>query len=157
MAIQNSIPRYYDPASVELHIGGVAPTDVAADTMYVVSKEEDRVLPVAGVLGEVAIARNRNQLGTLTISLKQTSPMNEVLMNWMTASAAGVFMFPVRLLDPASGIIMNTTGWIQTQPELSLGKEVGQLDWVIGLANCEFVRWTGSTTIIDSIKASTPL
>jgi hypothetical protein len=155
MALTNSIPRQYDPAKVVLLLGDVAPTDVAPDTMYVISKEEDTIMPTVGVLGEVALSRNRNNLGTLTISLKQTSPMNQIFMKWMTTSyVSGVHFFPVDLTDPASGIVMSTTGWIQTQPDFTLGKEVSQLDWVIGLANVEFEISTGANLVAEAINAA---
>lgn len=146
--------RTYDPAFVVLVVGDTIPTDVAADTMYVVSKDEDRVMPLVGVKGEVAIAKNRNSLGTLTISLKQTSPTNQVLMNYYAATAAGGsdFIFNVTLVDPSSAIELNTQGWVQTQPEFTMGKEVSQLDWVIGLANADFVKSKTYGTINDVIN-----
>jgi hypothetical protein len=161
MALVNSIPRQYDPKSVILQLGGAEPTDVAPDTMYVLSKEEDRIMPSVGVLGEVALARNRNNVGTLTISLKQTSPMNQTFLKWyLLENASGIHFFDVQIDDPASGLKLNTGGWIQNQPDFTLGKEVSQLDWVIGLANVEFVKsdivdFAG--VLIETIKEGTVL
>jgi hypothetical protein len=154
MALSNTIPRQYDPKSVILLLGDVVPTDVAPDTMFTLNKEEDRIIPQVGVLGEVALARNRNELGMLTLSLKQTSPMNSTLMFWYIAEEAGAQFFPVYFEDPASGIKLVTTGWVQTQPDFALGKEVAQLDWVIGLANVQWELIPGSTLLVDRIRQS---
>lgn len=154
MALTHSIPNQYDPAKVNLLLGGLIPYDVAPDTMYVMSKEEDSVIPSVGVLGEVAIARNRNNLGTLTLSLKQTSGFNATMMKWVTASyGSGIHFFPILLEDPASGIKMASTGWIQNQPDLSLGKEVSQLDWVIGIANIEYEIVPGTNLAAGEIAS----
>jgi hypothetical protein len=153
MALSNSVPRQYDPKAVILLLSGVVPTDVAPDTMFTLNKEEDRIIPQVGVLGEVALARNRNELGMLTLSLKQTSPMNRTLLLWYLAEEAGLQFFPVYFEDPSSGIKLATTGWVQTQPDFALGKEVAQLDWVIGLANVQWELVPGSTTIVDQITA----
>lgn len=157
MALSNSIPRQYDPKAVLLQLGNVVPTDVAPDTMFTFNKEEDRVIPQVGVLGEVALARNRNELGMLTLSLKQTSPMNATLMTWYIAEETGAFFFPVYFEDPSSRIKLATTGWVQTQPDFALGKEVAQLDWVIGLANVQWELVPGTTVILDAIKQSLSL
>ena len=159
MSLTNSLIRQYDPANVKLTLGGVSPTDVAPDTMYALSKEEDLIIPSVGVRGEVALAVNRNNMGTLTISLKQTSPMNETFMKWGTAIKVqdAIKFFNIYLEDPASGIIMQSVGWVQTQPDFSLGKEISQLDWVIGVANIEYEFKAGVNTVIDLIKESTVL
>ena len=142
-ALANSIPRQYDPKEVKLILGGFEPTDVAPDTMYVLNKEEDIVIPSVGVLGEVAIARNRNSLGMLTLSLKNTSPFNKTLAAVIQGSdILGGYFFPIILKAPELGLTIATNGWIQTQPDYSAGKEVGQLDWVFGLANVEWAPLT---------------
>jgi hypothetical protein len=157
MAITNSIPRQYDPKSVILTLGGVTPVDYAPDTMITISKDEDRVMPSVGVKGEVALARNRNELGTLTLALKQTSPTNESLLDWYLVEEGGIFFFPVYFEDPSSGIRLVSSGWVQTQPDFAVGKEIAMLDWTIGIANVAWERIPGSTSIIDIIKEGTVL
>lgn len=130
------IPRQYNPANVVLLLGGVQPVDIAPGTMYNISRNEDIIIPSVGVLGEVALATNQNKTGTLTVSLKNTSPTNSVLSSFaFIGEKTDIKFFPVVLEDKSSNMALVTMGWIQSQPDFTLGTEVGQMDWVIGLVS----------------------
>lgn len=138
MQIRNTAEGYYDPKNVTLLLGGIEPVDYAEDTAIVVSKNEDRILEKVGVDGSVAIARNRNETGTVTISLKNTSRTNRSLINFYNQEESGIPWFPVSLTDPSSGISLETQGWVKVQPDFSIAQEIMQLDWVIGVADISF-------------------
>lgn len=69
----------YDPAQVNLVIGGQLITGFMDGTFIQVSREEDSWLPQVGADGEVARARNANKMGRIVVTLMQTSPSNDVL------------------------------------------------------------------------------
>lgn len=138
MQIRNVATGFYDPKNVTLLLGGVEPVDYAEDTAIEISKEEDRILKKVGVDGAVAIARNRNECGMITISLKNTSRTNQSLIDWYNQEETGIPWFDVSFVDPSSGIVLQTQGWVETQPTLSMAQEIMQLDWVIGVANVSY-------------------
>ena len=126
-------PYAYDPKKVRLYLMTQRVTGYAADTKIVVARNEDNIIPHMGVDGELSAALSRNQSGVLTVSLQNTSVWNGYLANWQKqASITGLIFFPV-LLEGSQGMGLSTVGWIQKQPDLTYGTEVGQMDWEIGI------------------------
>lgn len=125
----------FSPCNVILTLGGEIAYGFAPDTKIVVSKAEDLILPKMGVDGDLSLAKNCNTLGTMTVSLQNTSKFNNILYSWAIQAAqnSGVASFPVSMVDPSGASLVTTVGWIQTQPDYSVSQEVGQMDWVIGL------------------------
>lgn len=126
-------PFAYDPKKVRLYLMTERVTGFAADTKIVVSRNEDNIIPHMGVDGELSAALSRNQSGVLTVSLQNTATWNGYFANWQKqASITGAIFFPV-LLEGSQGMGLSTIGWIQKQPDLTYGTEVGQMDWEIGI------------------------
>ena len=151
MANFNAIPTVYNPLNTSLLINFVEPVDYAEGTKIVVSKNSDIVIPHVGVNGEVALATNQDRTGTLTFSLKNTSPFNDVMSGLVQATQLNGLFFPVSLLEPSTaGMLITSLGWVQSQPDYTLGQEIGQLDWVIGLVDCTglSVGGTGVSSIL---------
>jgi len=131
-----TLGKDYDPSEVKLILGGYSPFGFAPDTKIVISKAEDHILPVQGCDGDTSIGRNRHTLGTMTISLQSTSPSNAVLAGMdLAARTTGSSVFPVIMEDPTGMALISTFGWIQTQGDYTVGKEVSMVDWTIGLDN----------------------
>lgn len=152
-------PTYYNPDTTTLLLGAVAISGFAADTAIVVSRSNaQNIIPTAGVNGDVALAINKDRLGTMTISLQNTSTSNEYLNIWQAAldldtTSSITPFFPVVLLQEDLNITIATWGWVESQPDFTLGQEVGQLDWVIGLKDATL----GSieTSVAEAITAAT--
>ena len=126
-------PFAYDPKKVRLYLMTQRVTGYAADTKIVVSRNEDNIIPHVGVDGELSAALSRNQSGVMTVSLQNTATWNAYLANWQKqASVTGLIFFPGQL-EGRQGPSISTIGWIQRQPDLTYGTEVGQLDWEIGI------------------------
>lgn len=140
-------PFAYDPKKVRLYLMTQRVTGFAADTKIVVSRNEDNVIPHVGTDGEMSAALSRNQSGVMTVSLQNTATWNAYLANWQKqASVTGVVFFPVQL-EGSQGPSLNTVGWIQRQPDLTYGTEVGQLDWEIGILDA----WLAPDSITGAI------
>ncbi|ADP02455.1 structural protein [Salmonella phage PVPSE1] len=126
-------PYAYDPKKVKLYLMTQRVTGFAADTKIVVARNEDNIIPHMGVDGELSAALSRNQSGVMTVSLQNTASWNGNFANWQKqASITGLIFFPV-LLEGSQGMGLSTIGWIQKQPDLTYGTEVGQMDWEIGI------------------------
>lgn len=130
----------YDPSEVILSLGGWEPWGFASDTKIVISKTNDIINPYAGTDGDVSLALSRNRLGTLTMSLQRTSPANEVLAAYaQTMYSTRQVAFPVYLEDPR-GYYITTIGWIQSQPDDTIGDTIQENQWVIGLKDASLLR-----------------
>lgn len=126
-------PYAYDPQKVRLFLMGNRVSGFAADTKIVVARNEDNVIPHMGVDGELSAALSRNRSGVMTVSLQNTAYWNGYFFDWQKqADVTGLIFFPV-LLEGSQGPGLSTVGWIQKQPDLTYGTEVGQLDWEIGV------------------------
>lgn len=123
----------YDPAKVLVFIGGQKVSGFAADTKIVISRNNDNITPHVGVDGEVSVAQSRDNSGVMTLSLQNTANWNGYLAQWQRqANVTGLVYLPVQV-EGSQGLSLNTIGWIQKQPDLSYGSEVGQMDWEIGV------------------------
>ena len=69
----------YDPLLVGMTFGGVPIVGIADGTFIKVSRNEDDWKDYAGTEGEVVWARQHDKRGTVTFTLKNTSPSNEDL------------------------------------------------------------------------------
>lgn len=144
--------RAYDPSAVVCSLGGYSPFGWAPDTKIEISRAEDQILPTIGTDNDLSLALNRNNSGTMTLHLQSTSPSNDVLAGMCVQAKTTRFVtFPVLLNDPAGMNIVSTIGWIARPPELSIGKEVGTNDWVIGLWNVEPTGNT-ATSLLNTIS-----
>ncbi len=142
----------FDPSEVVLLLGGWEPYGYADDTKINVTKTGDIIAPYSGTDGDVSLALQRNKLGTMTISLQSTSDANEVLCSWHEQMyITRIVAFPVYLSDP-KGFSIQTIGWIQSQPDMSIGTETGTVDWVIGLKDATITRGFGVSTGLGALN-----
>jgi len=147
----------YDPSNITLSLGGWEPYGFASDTKIVVSKSNDIINPYGGTDGDVSLALSRNRMGTMTISLQRTSEANEVLATYaQTMYSTRQVAFPVYLEDPR-GYYISTIGWIQSQPDDTMGDTITTNDWVIGLKDASLLRNTATLglSVLNSITALT--
>lgn len=146
----------YDPSQITLSLGGWQPYGFAEGTKIVVAKTNDLITPYSGTDGDVSLALMRNRLGTMTISLQRTSDANA----YLTAYAAQMYTsrevaFSVYLEDPR-GYYIETTGWIQAQPQDTMGDTIQGNDWVIGLKDASLLR-SETSEILSAISTVTSL
>jgi len=143
----------FDPSEVVLLLGGYNPYGFT-ENKIVVAKAEDNILPMVGSDGDWSVAINRNTLGTMTIGLQNTSPSNKVLAAYaIQAKTTRKVTFPVVMEDPSGMTLLSTEGWIQTQPDYTVAKEVGEMQWVIGLADAT-ISGDLTTAMLNSIASS---
>ena len=144
----------YDPSNVTLTLGGWSPYGWSADTKIVVSKTNDIINPYSGTDGDVSLSLSRNRLGTMTLSLQRTSDANEIFTAFVQQGyTTREVAFTVYLEDPM-GYYISTIGWIQSQPEDTIGETIGENQWVIGLKDASLLR-TASDLALNAISALT--
>ena len=146
----------YDPSQITLSLGGWEPYGFADGTKIVVAKANDIITPTTGTDGDTSLALNRNKLGTMTISLQRTSDANTVFANMaIQMYSTRTVAFAVYMKDPR-GYYIETLGWIQSQPQDSMGDTVTGNDWVIGLHDASLKR-DATSAALSAINTASSL
>jgi len=135
--------RTYDPASVSVLIGGVPISGFADGTFISVERNNPKFQMVSGADGIVSRSKSNDKTGTMTLTLAQTSPSNDVLEGIAALdelSSTGIV--PVMVKDN-SGRSVHFAGnaWIQQDPTAEFGKELSNREWTFDLA--DYVPFNG--------------
>jgi hypothetical protein len=129
----------YASDEVTVIVGGVVMSGFADGTFVTVARDEQAFNKVTGADGSVSRAKTANKSGTITLTLQQTSPSNDVLSALMIAdelSNQGVV--PVLLKDKTGRTtVFSSSSWIQQSPEASMSKNIESREWVIDCAKLE--------------------
>lgn len=124
----------YDPKEVSL-LFGVLQVSGFADGTFITCARADKDLYKnhTGAYGETARTKNNNKTGTITFTLKSTSPSNAALDLLKNNPIA----IPVLVKNNSSGkhIAAATETWIQTEPDKVYGVEEQMVEWVIFCAD----------------------
>lgn len=133
----NNYMTTYDPKDVILLVGGYQITGFTEGTGISVNREANLVEKKVGINGKFSLSKNRNDTGTMTISLQATSEDNGVLESWVFAAKqqGTPVILPIFLNDPSGAIIASTIGWVEVQADFSVEEGVSDREWTIGLGD----------------------
>jgi len=129
----------YSPGDCSIIFDGNEMVGFADGTFVVVEREEDSFTKVTGADGEVSRTKNANRSGTVTITLKQTSDSNRILLGLLATDeddGSGVAELSVK--DNLTYKAFSSEAWIQKPPNMELGKEQSDREWVFGVADIKF-------------------
>ena len=131
--------RTYDPSQVIVTIGGVIATGFSDGDPIMSRRSEDSYSKRVGIDGDVARARNANKTGEFEFKFLQTSPTNDLLSGLFATddlTNEGTAVVPITIID-GSGRSLATASqcWLQTLPEMSMGKDAGERVWVFCAAD----------------------
>lgn len=124
----------YDPKEVKITWNGIDISNgLAPDTFIAVSRAVDAFTPTVGAEGTVVRTRNANRMGSISITLMQNSPVNNLLAAQALAderSGADVIS-TITISDPAGSIdyVLATQSWIKKIADADLGAEYGNRTW----------------------------
>lgn len=119
------------------------PVDGWGDGDFIsIEREAPLTEDMAGVDGEVTISRIHDNRATVTLTLQQSSPMNDALSALMQAQGKGVNVGEFFLEDHAgTSTFAAESAWIQTPPNATFGRTAGTRDWVLRVAKLQ--EWHG--------------
>ena len=102
-----------------------------------VERSSDTFEKSSGADGFVSRVKLNDTTGTMTLTLAQTSPSNDVLTGFAVVDElTGAGVLPVSVTDLSGrSLIMSAFGWIRKMPKSSWDKSVGTREWVLDLAN----------------------
>ena len=125
--------RTYDPKQVIITIGGVPMSGFAEGTFLEVVRNEPTWNTVVGADGLVTRGKTNNFSGTLTLTLKQSSPSNDVLSGFMAldeATNAGVVPILVKDLS-GNSIYFGARCWVTQYANSAFGKDIADRVWTL--------------------------
>ncbi|TAK30997.1 MAG: DUF3277 family protein [Myxococcaceae bacterium] len=95
----------------------------------------------AGSDGEVTRSKNNDRSGKCTLKFLNTSEAHRVLTalyNEAEASSNGDDIAPLQVRSRSTGLAYHAEqAWISKHPDISFGKEAGELDWEISYERLE--------------------
>jgi hypothetical protein len=123
----------YDPASVVISIGGANISGFTDGTFCEVARDEPSYTKVVGADGVVSRAKTNNRSGTVTITLKQTSPSNDILSALLTAAElTNTPAIPIIIKDTlGTSVYFAAQGWVGGYANSTFGKEITDRSWTI--------------------------
>lgn len=128
--------RTYAADEVRIVVGGVPITGLADGTFVSISRDEQAYNKVTGADGTTSRAKTANKAGTITITLQQTSPSNDVLTGYMIAdeqSNDGVV--PVLVKDTSGRTLhFAASAYVQQMPDTDFSKDIEEREWVMECA-----------------------
>lgn len=131
--------RTYDPKAVVITIGGVPMSGFADGTFLEISRDVQAFTKVVGADGTTTRVKSNNTGGTMTVTLKQSSPSNDVLSAFAQADAlTNTGVVPVLVKDlSGNSVYFSATGWIQKLPDSVFANELNNRAWVLDLADVD--------------------
>lgn len=135
----------YNSLDVTLMVTGVEVKGFGKDTKIVVNRDGALSQRDGGVDGDLQVSFMNQTHGTMSVTLIYGC-------DWDTAFdqlSFGQKMFPVGLLHPKSKKMLITTGWVEEQPDVSLGNTAEDRTWTLGLANTDFGFVNNGGTVVQ--------
>ena len=126
--------RTYNPDRVTVIVGGAPMQGFGEDTFVEIAPLADIVTSKAGADGEVARSIGTDRRHTVTITLMQTSPSNDVLSGLAKADqlTCGGAAFPILVQDLCGRtMFMAASAWVSQMPTQTFGREVNERQWQI--------------------------
>jgi len=124
----------YDPVEVSLIISGLTATGFFDGTFIACARIDPEVYKThVGAYGEVARTKNNNKAGTVTFTLKKTSPFNKQLDILKLLDTS----FPILVRNNSSQkhLAIATSAWISNEPDIDYDVEETGVEWIITCAD----------------------
>ncbi len=127
--------RTYDPKQVVITIGGVPMSGFSDGTFLEVDRNEPTWTMVVGADGLVTRGKTNNLSGTLTLTLKQSSPSNDVLSGFMALDeATNSGIVPVFVKDlSGNSTYFSARAWVTQFANSTFGKDINDRQWVLSM------------------------
>ena len=126
----------YDPAQVQIIIGGNPITGFADGTFVNIEFDEQQWNKVTGADGLTSRAKTNNYAGNVTITLLSTSSGNDVLNAlWKRDRRDNSGAVPLIVKDSSGRTVWSAQhAWVQQIPSQGFGKETEERAWTIATA-----------------------
>lgn len=129
----------YAADAVQIIVGGVPISGLADGTFVNIERDEQAYTKTTGADGTTSRARTGNRSGSITLTLQQTSPSNDVLSGFLVADEAGdQGVVPVLVKDTSGRTLCYASAaWVQQMPSQDFAKEVNEREWTLDCARID--------------------
>lgn len=138
----------YSPADIIVIVNNVIISGFTDTSIVTIEPDVQSFTKYVSADGLSTRVRSANRTASITVSLKQTSPSNDVLTDLLNADLnEGDQVFPVTITDNfGTTLISSNSGWVQGWPSTAFADSVNAREWVIDLSS---VNWFvgGNVTI----------
>lgn len=130
----------YQPKLVAVSVNGLVLSGYADGTFVTVERAEDSWAKVVGADGTVTRSRNPDISGSVTLTLKGSSPSNDVLTALLSKDEIdGSGVFAVIVKDNSGTTLCAGRGWIRRPPNVEFAVEVGNREWAFDLSELTMI------------------
>lgn len=139
--------RQYDPSLVTVSFKGVDVRGFMTGTFVEAERAEDAYKVESGAQGDVVRTRNRNRIGSITVTLMQASPSNATLSFYASKDErdnTGRGAIQVQDLNGQT-IARAADAWVRKKPKMERGTDLAPVEWVFDCAQLE-LDLDGSTS-----------
>ena len=127
--------KNYDPKKVVVTADGTYLTGFAEGTFVNCEKDEENHEVHVGAQGEISRTIRANDMGTITVTLKSTSPSNEV-MSGLAKRKKSVFPFYVRDENDTTKLVAGgSEAWVERQAPQERGGQVTNIEWTVKVSD----------------------
>jgi len=132
-------PYTYDPKQVAVIVGGVPVSGFADGTFVTVERSNDLFTKVSGGDGIVSRSKSNDKSGTITITLQQTSPSNDILQGVaLLDEVSNNGVVPIIIQDfSGRTTLVSAFGWVKKSPKAEFSKEITNREWAFDCADLE--------------------
>lgn len=125
--------RTYDPKQVIVTINGIPMSGFSDGTFLEVDRTEPTWSTVVGADGLVTRGKTNNFTGTVTLTLKQSSPSNDILSGLMAIDeATNTGVFPILIKDlSGNSIYFGGRCWVTQYANSTFGKDISDRQWTL--------------------------
>ena len=130
----------YDASQVILSINGTVLGGFADGTFVEVERTSPSFTKIVGADGRTSRAKTNDISGSVTVTLAQTSPSNDVLSLLHNQDLINnTAIFPVMMQDASGTTTLFTgTGWVEGLPKTDFAKDISNRAWVIHVSQMQF-------------------
>ena len=141
--------RTYDPKEVIITIGGVPMSGFSDGTFLEVSRSEPTWTMVTGADGYVTRGKTNNFSGLVTLTLKQSSPSNDVLSGFIQLDElTNSGIVPILIKDlSGNSTYFSAQGWVMQYANSTFGKDINDREWTIQLATLDLFVGSNAETV----------
>src|SRR5574337_537869 len=141
--------RTYDPKEVIITIGGVPMSGFTDGTFLEIIRNEPTWNLVVGADGYATRGKTNNFSGQLTLTLKQSSPSNDVLSGFIALDElTNSAVVPILVKDlSGNSTYFSGQGWVQQWANSTFGKEINDRVWIVQLATLDLFVGSNSETV----------
>ncbi len=132
--------KTFDPKKLTVTLGTHTVTGFASDSMLAIELDSEVYNTDVDAYGNSSRFKINNTNATLTLTLSQASPSNDMLATFYALDvSANQGAFPVMIKDNSgTTLITSQFGYIEKLPSIEYGAESKNREWVIKLTETTF-------------------